>query len=110
MRSVPLVGDVSDMIRFWQKCEIAVLPPNCEGLPKVLREAASFGLPLLGAINARYEAADLSYIIDVRQHWGKGNAILSIVALTEIGFLQLNLVKICASIYANNNYSLRVLE
>ena len=64
----------------------------------------------LAAINARHETADLSYIIDVRQHWGKGNAILSIVALTEIGFLQLNLVKICASIYANNNYSLRVLE
>ena len=64
----------------------------------------------LGAINAGYKAADLSYIIDARQHWGKGNAILPIVALTEIGFLQLNLVWICAGIYANNNYSLSVLE
>ena len=30
--------------------------------------------------------------------------------MTEIGFSQLNLVKICAGIYANNIASLRVLE
>ena len=64
----------------------------------------------LGAINARHKTADLSYIIGARQHWGKGIASLSIAAMTEIGFSQLNLVKICAGIYANNIGSLRVLE
>ena len=47
----------------------------------------------LGAINARHKTADLSYIIGARQHWGKGIASLSIAAITEIGFSQLNLEK-----------------
>lgn len=64
----------------------------------------------LGAINAHHKTADLSYIIGARQHWGKGIASLSIAAITEIGFSQLNLVKICAGIYANNVGSSRVLE
>lgn len=63
MRSVPLVGDVSDMTRFWQKCDIAVLPPHCEGLPKALREVASFGLPLMGADVAGTRKIEVDSII-----------------------------------------------
>jgi glycosyltransferase involved in cell wall biosynthesis len=43
-----MLGNVSDMVKFWQGCDIAILPSHREGLPKALLEAAACGLPLLG--------------------------------------------------------------
>jgi [ribosomal protein S5]-alanine N-acetyltransferase len=64
----------------------------------------------LSAINAFHKTADLSYIIGAKEYWGLGIASLSIAAMTEIGFSQLDLVKISAGVYANNIASSRVLE
>ncbi len=49
IKSVELLGSVSDMGSFWQGCDIAILPSHREGLPKALLEAAACGLPLLGS-------------------------------------------------------------
>ncbi len=76
----------------------------------IYQDGMHVGTIKLGAINSNHKTADLSYIIGAKQHWGKGIASLAILAMTEIGFSQLNLVKICAGIYANNIGSLRVLE
>lgn len=47
--SVKFLGNLSDMVVFWQGCDVAILPSHREGFPKALLEAASCGLPLLGA-------------------------------------------------------------
>ena len=47
--SVKFLGNVSDMVGFWQGCDVAILPSHREGFPKALLEAAACGLPLLGA-------------------------------------------------------------
>jgi len=49
IKSVKLLGNVVDMVGFWQGCDIAILPSHREGLPKALLEAAACGLPLLGS-------------------------------------------------------------
>ena len=46
--SVKFLGSVSDMLGFWQGCDVAILPSHREGFPKALLEAAACGLPLLG--------------------------------------------------------------
>ena len=46
--SVKFLGNVSDMVGFWQGCDVALLPSHREGFPKALLEAAACGLPLLG--------------------------------------------------------------
>lgn len=46
--SVKFLGEVSDMVNFWQGCDMAILPSHREGCPKALLEAAACGLPLLG--------------------------------------------------------------
>ena len=46
--SVKFLGNVSDMVGFWQSCDVAILPSHREGFPKALLEAAACGLPLLG--------------------------------------------------------------
>ena len=48
-KSVRLRGQITNMLEFWQNCDIAILPSHREGLPKSLLEAAACGLPLLGA-------------------------------------------------------------
>jgi glycosyltransferase involved in cell wall biosynthesis len=47
--SVKFLGKVSDMVGFWQGCNVAILPSHREGFPKALLEAAACGLPLLGS-------------------------------------------------------------
>ena len=47
--SVKFLGNVSDMVSFWQGCDVAILPSHREGFPKALLEAAACGLPLLGS-------------------------------------------------------------
>jgi glycosyltransferase involved in cell wall biosynthesis len=47
--SVTFLGKVSDMVSFWQRCDVAILPSHREGFPKALLEAAACGLPLLGS-------------------------------------------------------------
>ena len=47
--SVKFLGYVSDMVGFWQGCDVAILPSHREGFPKALLEAAACGLPLLGS-------------------------------------------------------------
>ena len=47
--SVKFLGKVSDMVSFWQGCDVAILPSHREGFPKALLEAAACGLPLLGS-------------------------------------------------------------
>ena len=47
--SVTFLGKVSDMVGFWQGCDVAILPSHREGFPKALLEAAACGLPLLGS-------------------------------------------------------------
>ena len=46
--SVTFLGNVSDMVSFWQGCDVAILASHREGFPKALLEAAACGLPLLG--------------------------------------------------------------
>ena len=46
--SVTFLGNVSDMVGFWQGCDVAILPSHREGFPKAFLEAAACGLPLLG--------------------------------------------------------------
>ena len=48
--SVKFLGNVSDMVGFWQGCDVAILPSHREGFPKALLEAAACGLPLLGTM------------------------------------------------------------
>ena len=47
--SVKFLGNVSDMVSFWQGCDVAILPSHREGFPKAGLEAAACGLPLLGS-------------------------------------------------------------
>ena len=47
--SVTFLGKISDMVGFWQGCDVAILPSHREGFPKALLEAAACGLPLLGS-------------------------------------------------------------
>ena len=47
--TVTFLGKVSDMVGFWQGCDVAILPSHREGFPKALLEAAACGLPLLGS-------------------------------------------------------------
>ena len=47
--SAKFLGNVSDMVGFWQGCDVAILPSHREGFPKALLEAAACGLPLLGS-------------------------------------------------------------
>lgn len=49
LTNINFLGYVDDIRKFWQDCDIAVLPSRREGLPKSLLEAAACGLPLLGA-------------------------------------------------------------
>ncbi|MDA9194146.1 glycosyltransferase family 4 protein [Alphaproteobacteria bacterium] len=49
IKSINMLGNVTDMVKFWQGCDIAILPSHREGLPKALLEAAACGLPLLGS-------------------------------------------------------------
>ena len=47
--SVKFLGNVSDMVNFWQGCDVAILPSHRERVSKgIIREAAACGLPLLG--------------------------------------------------------------
>ena len=54
-------------------------------------------------------SANLSYLIGARKWWGKGIASLAIATITEIGFQQIGLMKICAGVYENNIASSKVL-
>jgi ribosomal-protein-alanine N-acetyltransferase len=63
----------------------------------------------LGNINCQHKTANLSYLIGAKKWWGKGIASLAIAAITEIGFWQIGLMKICAGVYENNITSLKVL-
>ena len=63
----------------------------------------------LGNINSQHQTADLSYLIGARKLWGQGVASLAIATITEIGFKQIGLMKICAGVYENNIASLKVL-
>ena len=47
--SVHFLGEISDMVDFWQGCDVAILPSHREGFPKALLEAAACGLPVFGA-------------------------------------------------------------
>jgi glycosyltransferase involved in cell wall biosynthesis len=46
-RGVTLLGQVSDIRKFWAGCHIAVLPSRREGLPKSLLEAAACARPIV---------------------------------------------------------------
>ena len=63
----------------------------------------------LGNINSQHQTANLSYLIGARKLWGKGLASLAIETITEIGFQQIGLMKICAGVYENNIASSKVL-
>ena len=63
----------------------------------------------LGNINSQHQTANLSYLIGARKWWGKGIAGLAIATITEIGFQQIGLMKICAGVYENNIASSKVL-
>ena len=47
--SVTFLGKVTDMVIFWQRCDVAILPSHREGFPRAFLEAAACGLPLLGS-------------------------------------------------------------
>ena len=57
--SVKFLGNLSDMVGFWQGCDVAILPSHREGFPKALLEAAACELPLLGT-----DVAGVREIID----------------------------------------------
>ena len=63
----------------------------------------------LGNINSQHQTANLSYLIGASKFWNKGVASLAIATITEIGFQQIGLLKICAGVYENNIASSKVL-
>ena len=63
----------------------------------------------LGKINSQFQTGNLSYLIGARKCWGKGILGLAIATITEIGFQQIGLMKICAGVYENNIASSRML-
>jgi glycosyltransferase involved in cell wall biosynthesis len=46
-KGVTLLGQVSDIRKFWAGCHVAVLPSRREGLPKSLLEAAACARPIV---------------------------------------------------------------
>ena len=64
----------------------------------------------LGNINHHHRTADISYLIGVKNYWGKGIASKAFQAMKVIGFAQLGLAKIIAGVYAINKGSIRALE
>ena len=64
----------------------------------------------LSNINLHHKTADLSYLIGLKDYWGRGIATKAIAAMVDIGFRQLELAKINAGVYSNNIASSRVLE
>ena len=59
LSSVKFLGNLSDMVGFWQGCDVAILPSHREGFPKALLEAAACEIPLLGT-----DVAGVREIID----------------------------------------------
>ena len=76
----------------------------------IYEDSAHIGTIKLGAINSWHKTATLSYLIGSKDHWGKGIASLVISKMTAMGFRDLELEKISASVYVNNKASARVLE
>ena len=76
----------------------------------IYEHGTHIGTIKLGAINPWHKTATLSYLIGSKEHWGKGIASRVISKMTDIGFGELELEKISASVYVNNKASARVLE
>lgn len=62
----------------------------------------------LGNINSQHQTANLSYLIGASKFWNKCVASQAIATITEIGFQQIGLIKICAGVYENNIASSKV--
>lgn len=58
----------------------------------------------------RHQNAEIGYVIGERDQWGKGFATEAARLGTEYAFLELNLQKVWATVFASNEASRRALE
>jgi len=63
----------------------------------------------IGPINPYHRWADLGFLIGDRSEWGKGYASSAITAITDYAFNHLDLAKVTAGCYAQNQGSRRAL-
>lgn len=63
----------------------------------------------LGPINPYHRCADLGFLIGDRSEWGKGYASSAIKIITDYAFNHLDLAKVTAGCYAQNEGSRRAL-
>jgi RimJ/RimL family protein N-acetyltransferase len=64
----------------------------------------------LGPINRVHRYAVISLVIGEKSWWGKGIATQAISLVSECAFTRLNLHKVCASCYVDNQGSSRAFE
>lgn len=64
----------------------------------------------IGPINWRHRYADVSLLIGEKEFWGKGYASEAIALVTRFGFEVINLNKLEAGCYAENEGSARAFE
>ena len=64
----------------------------------------------LGPIDWNHRVGDLGFFIGDREQWGKGYASKAIALLSDYAFIQLELVKLTAGCYADNEGSRRALQ
>ncbi len=64
----------------------------------------------VGPISPRHRVADMSLFIGAREHWGQGLASEAIRAVSRWSFEELGLLKLSASMYAENEGSARAFQ
>ena len=104
----------------WEKYDIDDLKSfviNIDKSPKdhlfgiyIIETGKHIGNVKIGNINYHHEFADLGIIIGTKEEWGKGYATEAIKLAVDYAFIQLELYKVTAGVYANNFGSIKALQ